>query len=84
MDSLRSVIWFLLIGGIAGFLAGKIMRGHGYGVVGDILLGIFGAVIGGFLFALLGLASVGLIGSLVTATVGAMVVLWLARRFHAA
>jgi uncharacterized membrane protein YeaQ/YmgE (transglycosylase-associated protein family) len=84
MDSLRAVIWFLLIGGLAGFLAGKIMRGHGFGVFGDILVGIFGAVIGGFLFGLLNLASYGLLGSLVTATVGAIVLLWALRRLRSA
>jgi uncharacterized membrane protein YeaQ/YmgE (transglycosylase-associated protein family) len=84
MDSLRAVVWFLLIGGLAGFLAGKIMRGHGFGVFGDILVGIFGAVIGGFLFGLLNLASYGLLGSLVTATVGAIVLLWALRRLRSA
>jgi uncharacterized membrane protein YeaQ/YmgE (transglycosylase-associated protein family) len=80
----RGVVWFLLIGGLAGFLAGKIMRGHGFGVAGDILVGIVGGVIGGFLFGLLGLASVGLLGSLVTATVGSVVLLWVVRRLRSA
>lgn len=81
---LRSLIWFLLIGGLAGFLAGKIMRGHGFGVFGDILVGVFGAVIGGFLFALIGLAPIGLLGSLVTATAGSVALLWIVRRLRSA
>ena len=84
MDSLRSVVWFLLVGGIAGFRAGKIMRGHGYGPIGDVILGIFGGIVGGFLFALLGLGAYGLLGSLVMATVGSVVVIWLARKFRSA
>ena len=46
---LTSLIWFLLIGLIAGFLASVVMRGGGYGVIGDIIVGIVGALIGGFL-----------------------------------
>ncbi len=73
-----SVIWFLIIGIVAGWLAGKIMRGGGFGLIGDLVIGIIGAVLGGFLFGLLGLSSDGsLIGSLVTATVGAIVLLFL-------
>jgi uncharacterized membrane protein YeaQ/YmgE (transglycosylase-associated protein family) len=47
-------IWFILIGLIAGWLAGQLMKGGGYGVVGDIIVGIVGAVLGGFLFRTLG------------------------------
>ncbi len=71
--------WFLIIGIIAGWLAGKLIRGHGFGMVGDLVVGILGALIGGFLFRLLGIVSFGFIGSLVTATVGAVVLLWLIR-----
>jgi len=73
-------LWFLIIGTVAGWLAGKIMRGHGFGLVGDLVVGIFGSLVGGFLFRLLGIASFSLIGSLVTATVGAVVLLWLIHR----
>lgn len=71
------VIWFLIIGALAGFLAGKILRGGGFGLIGNLIVGIIGALIGGFMFGLLGLSSSGLLGSLVTATVGAIVLLWL-------
>jgi len=71
--------WFLIIGVIAGWLSGKLMRGHGFGLVGDLVVGILGALIGGFIFRFLGITSFGLIGSLVSATVGAIVLLWLIR-----
>ena len=72
-----SLVWFLIIGIVAGWLAGKIMRGGRFGLVGDLVIGVIGAVLGGFLFGLLGLSANGLIGSLVTATVGAVVLLFL-------
>jgi uncharacterized membrane protein YeaQ/YmgE (transglycosylase-associated protein family) len=71
------IIWFLIIGIVAGWLAGKIMRGGGFGLIGDLVVGVIGAVLGGFLFGMLGLSANGLIGSLVTATVGAIVLLFL-------
>jgi len=74
------LIWFLLVGLVAGWLAGKIMKGSGYGAVGDIVLGVIGALVGGFLFRLVGLAAYGLIGSIVVATVGAVVLIWVARK----
>ena len=72
-------VWFLIIGVVAGWLAGKLTRGQGFGVVGDLVVGILGALIGGFIFRFLGITSFGLIGSLVSATVGAIVLLWLIR-----
>jgi uncharacterized membrane protein YeaQ/YmgE (transglycosylase-associated protein family) len=72
-------IWFLLIGLAAGWLAGQIMKGGGYGLIGDLVVGVVGAFVGGFLFHLLGLVAVGLIGELATATVGAIVLLYLLR-----
>ena len=74
--------WFLIIGVVAGWLAGKLTRGHGFGLVGNLVVGIIGALVGGFLFRLIGIASYGLIGSLVTATVGAVVLLWLVRKLR--
>ena len=73
------LLWFILIGLAAGWLAGQFMRG-GYGVLGDLLLGVVGAVIGGYLFHQLGLsAGGGLIGALIVATIGAVIVLFLVR-----
>ena len=71
---------FLVIGAVSGRLAGHIMRGGGFGLLGDIVIGIVGAVVGGYLFGLAGLsAGGGLIGSIVTATLGAMALLFVIR-----
>ena len=72
--------WFILIGLVAGWLAGQLMKGGGYGVVGDIVVGIVGALLGGFLFRTLGVsAGGGMIGSIVVATIGAVVLIFLLR-----
>jgi uncharacterized membrane protein YeaQ/YmgE (transglycosylase-associated protein family) len=78
MDFSNLVI-FLLIGVIAGWLAGKIMKGGGFGLLGNMVLGVIGAFIGGYLFGLFGIAAGGFIGSLVTATVGAIVLLYIVK-----
>lgn len=70
-----SFLWFILIGLAAGWLAGQILKGRGFGLIGNLIVGVIGALLGGFLFGLLGLSSSGLLGSLVTATVGAVVLL---------
>jgi len=72
-------LWFLLIGIAAGWLAGQIMKGGGFGLVGDLIVGVIGALLGGFLFGLFGLSATGMLGSLVTATVGAVVLIALLR-----
>jgi uncharacterized membrane protein YeaQ/YmgE (transglycosylase-associated protein family) len=76
---LTSLIWFLLIGLIAGWLAGQFMRGGGYGVVGDMIVGVIGALIGGWLFGVLGIGIGGLIGAIITAFVGAVILIALLR-----
>jgi uncharacterized membrane protein YeaQ/YmgE (transglycosylase-associated protein family) len=76
---MTNVIWFLVIGLAAGWLAGQIMKKGGFGLVGNLVVGVLGALLGGFLFNMLGLAAFGLIGQLVTATVGAVVLLFLMR-----
>ena len=73
----ESILMVLIIGALAGWLAGLLMKGRGFGVIGNIVVGIIGAVIGSFLFGLLGVTAGGFIGSVVTATVGAMVLLFL-------
>lgn len=75
---LGPIVW-ILIGLIAGWAAGKIMKGSGYGAVMDIILGIIGALVGGFLLGLLGIHGEGLIGSIIVATVGAIFLIWLSR-----
>jgi uncharacterized membrane protein YeaQ/YmgE (transglycosylase-associated protein family) len=75
-------LWFILIGLAAGWLAGQLVKGSGYGVFGDIGLGVVGSLLGGFLFNLLGLSgSGGLVGSLIVATLGAVLLLYLLRWF---
>ncbi|MBP9837149.1 MAG: GlsB/YeaQ/YmgE family stress response membrane protein [Proteobacteria bacterium] len=79
------ILWFILIGLCAGWLAGQLMKGGGFGTMGDIVVGVIGALIGGSLFAALGVsAGGGLVGSLVVATVGAMVLIFLLRIVRAA
>jgi uncharacterized membrane protein YeaQ/YmgE (transglycosylase-associated protein family) len=73
-------VWFILIGLVAGWLAGQLMKGGGFGVVGDIVVGIVGALLGGFLFTKLGVsAGGGLIGAIIVATIGAIVLIVLLR-----
>ncbi len=73
---MESWIGWIIVGGIAGWLAGNLMKGGGFGVIVNVLLGIVGSVIGGWLFGLLGITVVsGFIGSLASATVGAIVLL---------
>lgn len=76
------MIWSIIIGGLAGWLAGLIMKGQGYGVLVNILLGIVGGLVGGWVFALLGIAATNLIGQLICATVGAVLLIVLARKLR--
>lgn len=70
-------IWFILIGLAAGWLAGQLVKGGGFGLLGDIIVGVIGALLGGFLFSAFGLSSGGgLLGSLLVATIGAVVLLF--------
>ena len=64
-----SLLVFLLVGIVAGWLAGKLVRGGGFGLIGDLVVGVIGAFVGGFLFNSLGVSSGGgLLGSIVAAT----------------
>jgi len=72
--SLSNVLWWLVVGLVVGFLASRVMRG-GYGIVGDIVVGIIGAFIGGWLASLLGLGSFGLLGTIVVAFIGACILI---------
>lgn len=75
-----SFLWFLIVGLIAGWLAGVLVKGGGFGLVGDLIVGVVGAFIGGFLFSSLGASSGGgLIGAIVVATIGAVVLLLIVR-----
>ncbi|HVI10017.1 MAG TPA: GlsB/YeaQ/YmgE family stress response membrane protein [Candidatus Binatia bacterium] len=76
---LSGLIWWILVGLIAGWAAGQIMRGKGYGVGMDIVLGMIGAVVGGWLLGILGIHGGGLIGTIIVAIVGAVFLIWLSR-----
>ena len=69
-------VWFLLIGLAAGWIAGQLTKGKGFGLVGNLIVGVIGAYIGGWLFGLLGFQANKSNGSLITAVVGAMVLLF--------
>ena len=73
-------IAWIVVGLIAGWLAGQVMKGGGYGVVVDIILGILGGLLGGWIFGLLGIWSGGgMIGSIIVAFVGAVILVWITR-----
>jgi uncharacterized membrane protein YeaQ/YmgE (transglycosylase-associated protein family) len=73
------LIWFILIGIVAGWIASKLMKSGDFGLVGYLVVGVVGAVVGGFVLGLIGLAPVSLLGRLITATIGAMVFISLLR-----
>ena len=73
---ISNFILTLVIGAVAGWLAGKILKERGFGAIGNIVVGILGAVLGKFLFGFLGITAGGLLGSLITATVGAIVLVY--------
>ena len=74
-----SLLWTILLGGIAGWLAGKVMKGDGYGIVVDIVLGLIGGWLGGHVLAWLGVHFAGDFGYLITAFIGAVILVWLVR-----
>jgi uncharacterized membrane protein YeaQ/YmgE (transglycosylase-associated protein family) len=75
-----NLLWFLIIGLIAGWLAGTLVKGGGFGLIGDLVVGVIGAILGGYLFGLFGVSSGGgLLGSIIVATIGAVVLLFLVR-----
>jgi len=79
MDTHGIIVW-LIIGAIAGWLAGTLMKGGGFGLIGDIVVGIVGAFIGGWLASALGIGiGGGLIASILTATVGAIILILVVR-----
>lgn len=73
------IVWFLLIGLIAGWIAGEITKGSGFGIIGDIVVGIVGSLVGGFIFSGLGIAAYGTLGNIIMAIIGALVFLFVLR-----
>jgi len=74
--TLLALIWVLLIGAVAGWLAGLVMKGRGFGLIGNIVIGIIGAFLGSFLLAVFGIVFWGILGSLLTAFIGAVALLF--------
>jgi uncharacterized membrane protein YeaQ/YmgE (transglycosylase-associated protein family) len=73
-------LYLIAVGLIAGWLAGQVMKGGGYGLLIDIVLGILGGVVGGWVFGMLGIwPGAGMIGSIVVAFVGAVILVWISR-----
>ena len=75
----NEIVYILIVGLMAGWLAGKIMKGKGYGLVGDLVVGVLGAIVGSWLFGVLGLGAYGLLGSIIVALIGALLLLFLVR-----
>jgi uncharacterized membrane protein YeaQ/YmgE (transglycosylase-associated protein family) len=76
------LLWFVIIGAIAGWLAGQFMKGNGFGLLGDIIVGVIGAFIGRYLFHAVGMQlGGGLVASLIVAFIGALVLLFVVRLF---
>lgn len=79
-------VWYIIIGALSGLIAGKIMRGQGFGLIVNLIIGIVGGVLGGLIFGLFGLSANNLIGSLITSVIGSIVLLWLlgifARKYY--
>ena len=75
------IVAWIIVGLIAGWAAGKVSRGHGFGLIGDLVVGLIGALIGGLVAGLFIQGSVGFIGSLIVAFLGAVVLLTLLRMF---
>jgi uncharacterized membrane protein YeaQ/YmgE (transglycosylase-associated protein family) len=81
----HGILFWVIIGAVAGWLAGMLVKGGGFGLIGDIAVGVIGAVIGGYLAGIAGLhIGSGLISSLVTATLGAVVLIFVLRLFRRA
>jgi uncharacterized membrane protein YeaQ/YmgE (transglycosylase-associated protein family) len=78
------IIIALIIGVIAGWAAGMIVKGGGFGLLGDLIAGVLGAYLGGFVLDLVGMSAYGLIGYLISSIVGAVVLLALIRMVKSA
>ncbi len=72
-------LWWIIVGLIAGWATGRIMKGSGYGPIMDIVLGIVGAVIGGWIMTTLGIGGGGLIWTIIVAIIGAVILVWVVR-----
>jgi uncharacterized membrane protein YeaQ/YmgE (transglycosylase-associated protein family) len=74
------IVWWIIVGLIAGWLAGLVMKGGGFGILVDIILGILGGIVGGWIFGMLGIwPGFGMIGSICVAFIGAIILVGLSR-----
>ena len=78
-NSIASWAWFLFIGGVIGWLAGLIVRGRGFGLIGDMAIGIVGAMLGGWMSGVIGLSARSSFGAFLLALTGAVVLIGLTR-----
>ena len=78
MEPTGIIIW-LIIGAIAGWLAGQIMKGGGFGLVGDIIIGIIGSIIGGWIFGSYVVGVPGVLGAIIGSTIGAVILLFIVK-----
>ena len=76
---LKNFLIFIAIGALAGWISGLITKGQGFGVLGNIIVGIVGAFLGAFIFNLLGISAHNLLGQLIFAVLGSLLFLWLLR-----
>lgn len=76
-----NLLWYIIIGIVAGYAAGKLTNRGGMGILLNLVVGIIGGVLGGWVFGLFGFAATGMIGNLVTSTIGAILLLWIASLF---
>lgn len=72
----------IIVGILAGFFAGQVMKGSGYGLIADLLLGLGGGIVGSFVLGMLGIGATGIIGSILIATFGAVLLIWVVRMFR--
>ena len=79
MDAPHSVIWWIIMGIISGWLTGKVMRGAGYGVIPDLILGIIGGLVGGWIAHAIGITTTSMIGGIIVAFIGGVVLVALFR-----
>jgi len=79
MDA-TSILIFIIVGAVAGWLAGLVVRGFGFGLFGNIVVGILGAVLGGWLFGAIGFTFLpGILNAIITAFIGAVILLFVVR-----
>ncbi len=76
---MNGLLMFIFIGLVSGWLAGVLVKGGGFGILGDIVVGILGAVIGGYFFNALGISAGGMLGAILVATVGAVILIFVLR-----